>query len=159
MCAFESIRSACGTTCAGWNSADTSNGAGGVHPLPFAILVSLIGSMFAKTGVFNLLVRLNGPRAKAGVSFAFRWYGCCACDTEAALWCQSYQSLSFTLFVLFAGAVLYLFMSRAKIRWLVIPVCVIAALTVSAALGFPLISSQIGLTVLDPRYWWIHQMG
>jgi len=45
-------------------------------------------------------------------------------------------------------------------RWLVIPACVIAALTVSAAFGiFPLIKSRIGLPVFDPALWWIHRWG
>ncbi len=134
--------------------------AAGVHPLPFAILVSLIGFLFAKTGVFNLLVRLNGPGAKAGVSLLFGGMGVVHAIQKLHIWVQSYQKPQFTLFVLFAGAVLYLFMSRAKIRWLVIPVCVIAALTVSAAFGlFPLISAQIGLPVLDPAFWWIQRWG
>jgi len=134
--------------------------AAGVHPLPFAILVSLFGFVFAKTGIFNMLVRLNGPGAKAGVSLLFGGMGVVHAVQKLHLWAQSYQRPHFTLIILFAGALLYLLMRRAKIRWLVIPVCVIAALTTSAAFGiFPLITAQIGLPVFDPAFWWIHRWG
>ena len=132
----------------------------GVHPLPFAIFVSLLGFVFAKTGIFNMLIRLNGPGTKAGISLLCGGIGVVHAIQKLHIWAQNNQKPQFTLLVLFAGAVLYLFMSRAKIRWLVIPVCVIAALTVSAAFGlFPLISAQIGLPVLDPAFWWIHRWG
>jgi len=134
--------------------------AAGVHPLPFAILVSLFGFMFAKTGVFNLLVRLNGPGAKAGVSLLFGGMGILHAAQKLNFWAQDQQEPYFTWIILFVGSLLYVFMRRAKIRWLVIPACVIAALTVSAVFGlFPLISAQIGLPVLDPAFWWIHRWG
>lgn len=134
--------------------------AAGVHPLPFALLVSLIGFVFAKTGVFNMLVRLNGPGTKAGVSLLFGGMGILHAAQKLNLWAQDHQEPYFAWIILFVGFLLYVFMRRAKIRWLVIPVCVIAALTVSAVFGlFPLISAQIGLPVLDPAFWWIHRWG
>ena len=134
--------------------------AAGVHPLPFAILVSLLGFVFAKTGIFNMLIRLNGPGTKAGVSLLFGGMGVVHAIQKLHIWAQSYQKPLFTLFVLFAGAVLYLFMRRAKIRWLVIPVCVIAALTISAAFGiFPPITARIGFPIFDPAYWWMQRWG
>jgi len=134
--------------------------AAGVHPLPFAILVSLFGFVFAKTGIFNMLIRLNGPGAKAGVSLLFGGMGILHAAQKLILWAEDHQEPYFTLIILFVGSLLYISMRRANIRWLVIPVCVIAALTVSAAFGlFPLISAQIGLPVLDPAFWWIHRWG
>lgn len=134
--------------------------AAGVHPLPFAICVSLLGFVFAKTGIFNMLIRLNGPGTKAGISLLFGGIGVVHAIQKLHIWAQSNQKPQFTLLVLLTGAVLYLVMRRAKIRWLVIPVCVIAALTVSAAFGlFPSISAQIGLPVLDTALWWIHRWG
>lgn len=134
--------------------------AAGVHPLPFAILVSLFGFVFAKTGIFNMLIRLNGPGAKAGVSLLFGGMGILHATQKLNLWAQDHQEPYFALIILFVGSLLYIFIRRAKMRWLVIPACVIAALTVSAAFGiFPLIKSRIGLPVFDPALWWIHRWG
>lgn len=137
-----------------------SMAAAGVHPLPFAILVSLFGFVFARTGVFNMLVRLNGPGAKAGVSLLFGGMGVVHAVQMLHVWAKSYQRPHFTLIILLAGSLLYLLMRRAKIRWLVIPACVIAALTISAASGiFPSITARIGLPIFDPAYWWMQRWG
>ena len=137
-----------------------SMAAAGVHPLPFAILVSLFGFVFAKIGIFNMLVRLNGSGTKAGVSLLFGSMGVVHAVQNLNLWAQSYQKPHLTLILLIAGSFLYLVMRRANIRWLVIPVCVAAAWTISALFGiFPEITARISVPVFDPSYWWFSRWG
>jgi hypothetical protein len=134
--------------------------AAGVHPLPFALLVSLFGFVFAKTGVFNMLVHLNGPGVKAGISLLFGGMGAIHALQQLVAWAQSAQSPLFAPLILCAGALLYVLLGRAKIKWLVIPACVVVVFAACAVFEmFPAVTARIGLPVMNPSDWWLHRWG
>ena len=132
----------------------------GVHPLPFAILISVMGFVFAWKGFFQKIVDINGPGTKAGILLLFGIMGITSSLQKLQAWTSSSarQELFFVLIIL--GFILYIILRRLNFKWLIIPAITVLALTVSVLFGMvPVFSTQIGLPVIDPAYWWQQQWG
>lgn len=132
----------------------------GVHPLPFAILISVAGLIFAWKGFFHKIVDINGSGTKTGVLLLFGIMGVTSSLQKLQTWTgrSEQQDLFFVLLLL--GAIIYLILRRMNAKWLIIPAVVALTLIISALFGrLPSFSTAIGLPVINPAYWWQQQWG
>ena len=62
-----------------------------------------------------------------------------------------------TLFVLLvlAGVAIFVLLSKLRLKWLVIPACALAALSISWLYGLrPKIDTAVALPIINPGLWW-----
>lgn len=131
----------------------------GVHPLPFAILISVAGFVFARSGFFLEIVRLNGAGTKAGLLLLFGLMGVTDSLRNLRLWADGHPRGMLYVLVL-SGILTYLLLLRLRARWFVIPACAGLALVISALYGiYPDFTAGLGLPVLNPARWWNEKWG
>ena len=131
----------------------------GVHPLPFAILVSMAGMGFAGSRFFSHFIKLNGTGTKTGMLLLFGLLGIIDSIRNLRIWADGYpDNMFFSL--LLSGTMAYLLLHRFRAKWIVIPTCAAIALIVAAVHGvFPTFETEIGLPVLNPAVWWNERWG
>ena len=118
----------------------------GVHPLPFAILISLAGFVFARKGYFQEIVNINGAGTKAGILLLFGFMGITSSLEKLQTWTSSNSQDSLFFVLLFSGAILYILLLRINAKWLIIPASALLALIVSSFYGL-LPSFETGLEI------------
>lgn len=134
--------------------------ASGVHPLPFGILVGLIGLISALVSFSNKIVVLNGDGVKTGMNLLFGFLGMSSALGELRTWTMNRQVPDLLIVLIISGLFAYILMSRYQVKWLVIPVCAGIALLVSLLMGVtPDLSTSIGLPMINPRIWWQDKWG
>ena len=132
----------------------------GVHPLPFAILISVTGFIFARKGYFQEIVNINGVGTKAGILLLFGILGIVSSLQKLQIWTVNNNQSSMFFVLLLLGAVAYLLLIRLNAKWLIIPVLAIVSLIISSLYGlFPAIQTNVGFPIIDPVYWWNHKWG
>ncbi|MHB8963207.1 MAG: DUF3360 family protein [Saccharofermentanales bacterium] len=134
--------------------------AAGVHPLPFAILISLAGFVFARNGYFQHIVNLNGIGTKAGILLLFGIMGITSSLQKLQAWTADSHQTSMFFVLIISGAMLYFLLVRLKAKWLIIPASALVSLIISSLYGlFPVFDTGIGLPIIDPVHWWNHKWG
>ena len=132
----------------------------GVHPLPFAILISLAGFVFAKKGYFQDIVNINGVGTKAGILLLFGIMGITSSLQKLQTWTTSISQAGMFFVLIFFGVILYLLLIRLNAKWLIIPASALLSLVVSSFYGsFPSLETGLGLPIIDPEYWWNDKWG
>lgn len=132
----------------------------GVHPLPFAILISLAGFVFARKGYFQEIVNINGAGTKAGILLLFGFMGITSSLEKLQTWTSSNSQDSLFFVLLFSGAILYILLLRINAKWLIIPASALLALIVSSFYGLlPSFETGLGLPIINPEYWWNQKWG
>lgn len=132
----------------------------GVHPLPFAILISVVGFIFARNGYFHEIVNINGVGTKAGILLLFGIMGITSSLHQLQTWTSNKNQGSMLLILLLIGALLYIFLIKIKAKWLIIPASALISLAVSSLYGlFPTLETGFGLPIIDPAYWWNYKWG
>lgn len=132
----------------------------GVHPLPFAILISLAGFIFARKGYFQEIVNINGVGTKAGILLLFGFMGISSSLQKLQTWTSSNSRSSLFFLLIFIGAILYLILSRLNAKWLIIPASALLAIIISSFYGLlPSFETGLGLPIVNPEYWWNHKWG
>lgn len=132
----------------------------GVHPLPFAILISTIGFIFARNGYFHKIVNLNGIGTKAGILLLFGIMGITSSLQKLQVWASNNNQNSMLITLMLFGSVLYVILVRLNLKWLIIPSSALLSLIVSAVYGLlPSFETGLGLPIIDPEYWWNQKWG
>ncbi len=132
----------------------------GIHPLPFSILISLTGFVFARKGYFQQIISLNGLGTKSGILLLFGIMGITSSLQNLQVWTANNNQKSMLFVLMISGAMLYFLLIRLNAKWLIIPASALAALIISSLYGlFPLFETSIGLPIVDPVYWWNHKWG
>lgn len=132
----------------------------GVHPLPFAILISLIGFIFARNGYFHEIVNINGIGTKAGILLLFGIMGITSSLQKLQVWTINNNQSSMFIILMLLGSVLYIVLVRLDLKWLIIPAGALLSLIVSAVYGLlPSFETGLGLPIINPAYWWNHKWG
>jgi hypothetical protein len=132
----------------------------GVHPLPLSILIGVLGLILCLTKSFSKLVTLNGAGTKGGILLLFGLLGITgSLDSLRKFTTQSNAPALFYVLIM-AGLFLYLLLSRAKLKWMTIPLTVLLSILISAIFGiFPTLKTPMGLPILDPFLWWNEKWG
>lgn len=132
----------------------------GVHPLPFAILISIAGFVFAQIGYFHEIVKINGVGAKAGVLLLFGIMGITSSLQKLQTWTTNNNQSSMLFVLFFFGVILYFLLKRLNVKWLIIPASALVSIVISSLYGlFPSLETGIGLPIIDPAYWWNDKWG
>lgn len=132
----------------------------GVHPLPLAILISVMGLIISGRKYFCKLININGAGTTGGIILLFGFLGIASSIDNLKNWAGSSNIDVVFPLLLVTGIVLYILLSRMNLRWLVIPVCAVAAITISAVFSqFPSFKTGLGLPVVDPGIWWNEKWG
>ena len=131
----------------------------GVHPLPFAILVSLAGIGFSGSNIFSKFIKLNGTGTRTGMLLLFGLLGIMDSIRNLRIWTVGHPGSMFFLLIFF-GVMIYMFLHRFRAKWIVIPACAAAGLIVTAVYGvFPIFETGLGLPIIDPALWWNERWG
>ena len=131
-----------------------------VHPLPFAILISSTGFIFARNGYFHEMVKINGIGTKAGILLLFGIMGITSSLHKLQLWTTDNSQSSMLAILMLLGSVLYIALTRLNLKWLIIPGSAVLSIIVSAFYGLaPSFETGPGLPIFDPGYWWNHMWG
>ena len=93
----------------------------GVHPLPFAILISLAGFIFARNGYFHEIVNINGIGTKAGILLLFGIMGITSSLQKLQEWTTDNNQSSMLMILILFGSIIYIVLVRLNLKWLVIP--------------------------------------
>lgn len=132
----------------------------GVHPLPFAILISLAGFIFARNGYFHEIVNINGAGTKAGILLLFGIMGITSSLQKLQIWSTNNNQNSMFITLILIGSILYIVLVRLNAKWLIIPAIAIVSLVISSLFGLtPSFDTGFGLPIIDPAYWWNHKWG
>lgn len=132
----------------------------GVHPLPFAILISFAGFIFARNGYFHEIVKINGVGTKAGILLLFGIMGITSSIQKLQTWTTNNNQSSMVYILILFGAILYFLLIRINAKWLIIPASALVSLAISSLYGlFPSLETGFGLPIIDPAYWWNHKWG
>ena len=130
----------------------------GVHPLSFNLLTGLIAIVFAHKGYFARIAALNRSGTKAGILLLFGVMGIISSYQKMQAWAGENSSL-FLLLIAVGGAA-YVVLGKLNAKWLVIPVCGVLAILVSALHGhYPSFETGPGLPMIFPSYWWNERWG
>ena len=131
----------------------------GVHPLPFAILVSVAGIGFSGSNIFSKFIKLNGTGTRTGMLLLFGLLGIMDSIRNLRIWTVGHPGSMFFLLIFF-GVMIYMFLHRFRAKWIVIPACAAAGLIVTAVYGvFPIFETGLGLPIIDPALWWNERWG
>lgn len=132
----------------------------GVHPLPFAILISLAGFIFARIGYFHDIVNINGVGTKAGILLLFGIMGISSSLQKLQSWTINNHQNSLLYVLILFGSAAYIILVRLNAKWLIIPASAIVSLVISSLYGLaPSLVTGFGLPIIDPAYWWDHKWG
>ncbi|MCX7746459.1 MAG: DUF3360 domain-containing protein [Clostridia bacterium] len=134
--------------------------ASGVHPLPFALLVGLLGGVVLTFRLFTRILEVNGPGTKCGIVLLFGLLGLLSSAEKLRNWSISHGGMAFLITLLMAGMALLLLSTKYKLKWLMIPLSACLALGISFLYGFfPLIETKISLPIINPQLWWNEKWG
>ncbi len=127
----------------------------GVHPLPLAILIGLMGLAITLFKQFDKVIKLNGPGTKGGILLLFGLMGISSSLESLQSWTDAAGSAQLLFVLIAAGLICYILLSRLQYKWLIIPVCAAAAVIISSAFGlFPVFETGFGFPILSPDVWW-----
>ncbi len=132
----------------------------GVHPLPFAILISVVGFLFAQKGFFREIIRINGPATKSGILLLFGILGVSGAFKALHLWINEHSGIYMLVTLLFSGTILYLLLLKLHLKWLIIPAVAVLSLVIALVFGVtPVLATPVGLPIVDPFVWWQDKWG
>jgi hypothetical protein len=134
--------------------------ASGVHPLPFSILVGLVGLVISAFKYFSQIIKINGPGTKGGIILLFGILGISSSLDNLKSWTYSNGAPELLLILLFACLILYILLSKFQLRWLIIPACALVALFVSGLYGlYPVLRTSMAFPIMNPNIWWNEKWG
>lgn len=134
--------------------------ASGVHPLPLSILIGLIGLLISAFRYFSKIVEINGAGTKGGIILLFGFLGISSSLENLKNWADKSKAPELFVLLLIVGLVLYILLNKFKVRWLIIPICAVAAIAISSLFGlFPTLKTNIGLPIINPYIWWNEKWG
>jgi hypothetical protein len=137
----------------------------GAHPLALAILICVFGLLLSFFKGGSALVNLTSKGVAGGLLIFLGFSGAENQIVPLFNWAASLQakhalshSLSHVAFIILAAnVIIYAVLARLKKRWLAIPICSIASITVALSLGAGIdltFGTKPGLPHLNPAYWW-----
>lgn len=160
FCTFLSPRSAPPGTLAPLIPLIPIMAAAGVHPIPFALIISVAALVLSAIGGFKVIASLNKSGTKAGLMLQFGILGVTGSAEKLLAWVPEKTGPILSLSLLLGGAIVYYVLARVGLKWLMIPACGVFAIIVSAVFGqYPELSSLPGMPILDPRIWWLEKWG
>jgi hypothetical protein len=134
--------------------------AAGVHPLPFGLLVGLLGLLAGGLRLMSRIADLNGPGTRSSVLLMFGLLGLQGALGNLRSWTAEQPSPGLLPLLILAGTAVYIVLNRYGARWLVIPLSAGVALVIAALYGrLPAMGTGIGLPILDPAVWWLEKWG
>ncbi len=134
--------------------------AAGVHPLPLGILIGIIGIVISSLRGFNKIITLNGQGTTAGIILLFGLLGITSSLENLNKWSVSMQVPGLVSYLIISGILMYVFLSRLKAKYLMIPLCALIALILSGLFGvYPRLTTSISLPILNPALWWYEKWG
>jgi hypothetical protein len=131
--------------------------AAGVHPLSLGIMIGLLGLALSLGKAFPRIVALNSPGTRGGILVLFGLLGIIDSGSKMWLWSIPSDPSSPLLFasIVIVGLAVYLVLIRQKKTWLSVPLCLLAALAVSALFGrLPELVTRPGLPLINGMSWW-----
>jgi hypothetical protein len=133
--------------------------AAGVHPLPLGILIGLLGIIVSFFKFFDEILLINKNGAKGGIILLFGLMGLMSSSNSLKAWTIANNSILFPV-LLILGIFMYLLLGKLNLKWLMIPVVALSALSISALFGFiPEIKTVASFPIINPRYWWFDMWG
>ncbi|MCK9251721.1 MAG: DUF3360 domain-containing protein [Clostridiales bacterium] len=127
--------------------------AAGVHPLTLGLAIGLLGLLLAVTRTLPRIVALNTAGTRGGILMLFGLLGLNDSTVKLIAWSDPVGWL-LPIALLTSGLAGYLLLTRWRKAYLTVPVCLVAALAVSAAFGrVPQLTTSPGLPMLDFSWW------
>jgi hypothetical protein len=132
----------------------------GIHPLPLSLLIGIIGMIISSIQGFKNIIKLNGQGTTSGVILLFGLLGITSSLENLRSWSVSVQQPSLLAILIIAGVLIYSFLSRMQAKYLIIPLCALTALILSALFGiYPELTTKVGLPIINPSIWWNQKWG
>lgn len=134
--------------------------ASGVHPLPLGILIGVFGLVITAFKYFDKVVEINGAGTKGGILLLFGFLGISSSLKNLQDWTNSNSREDLLLILIAVGVIAYLVLNRLEARWLIIPVCAAAALSISFLYSlYPAFETPVSFPVINPGFWWNEKWG
>jgi hypothetical protein len=127
----------------------------GVHPLILGLLIGALGLLVSGFKLFDKLRAINGPGAKSGIILLFGIMGVLSSINSLRSWATSGSGNLFMAALLIPGFLIYILAIKYRVKWLIIPVCALAALGVGLLFkAVPEMTTSAALPILNPSIWW-----
>jgi hypothetical protein len=130
----------------------------GVHPFILGIIVSVIGIIAVKTGIFNKLVVLSGFLSKASLTLCFGISGIILSVKNLYKYFEGNRNSFLALLTILSFVYIVLFIKKKL--WFTIPASALVAILVPYLFGYTVaITGQNAPINLNPAYWWNNVWG
>ena len=132
----------------------------GIHPLALSLMIGIISLLLASVKGFSHIIRVNGPGTTTGIILLFGLMGIISSLESLKQWTIQVEIPDLLSLLLFIGIIIYILLTRLKAKYLIIPVCALTALGLSALLGaYPELKTVMGAPIFSPSVWWNEKWG
>ncbi len=134
--------------------------ASGGHPLALGIMIAVFGLALSLSRCGSRLVNLSSRGVSGGLLIYLGSMGVFSQLTQFKAWSANAGVGPVFLCVLLCITIIYAWLAKVNKRWLAIPLCSLAALTIPLLMGVsPEFQTTPGFPSLNPFYWWGEDSG
>lgn len=129
--------------------------ASGVHPLPLGILIGVIGLVLSVLKYLCKTITISGIGTRGGTILLFGILGVISSADHLRSWAYANNSGIIFIILLVIGLLAYLVLGMIGMRWMIVPLCALISLSVSALFNlYPSLNTSASLPIINPNLWW-----